>query len=70
MKTLTMSEFKNSIGAVRHEIGQHGESFTLTYQGKAVARVLPVEEDTVVHSDGSVSGVMPITFRWPDLLRN
>ena len=41
MKTISMVEFRQRTGAILRKIRQ-GQSFTLTYRGKAVVRLEPV----------------------------
>lgn len=57
-----MTDFKNTIGAVRHEIQRHGEHFLLTFQGNDVAKVGPVDDVTEILPDGTIKGPKPLTF--------
>lgn len=63
MRILTMTELKNTLGAVRHEVTRHGESFLLLFQGKPFAKLVPESDDTVILPDGSIRGPKPLTFR-------
>ncbi len=69
MKTLTMMQFRRSPGEYIYEVRKRGRSFLLTSQGKPVARLVPVEDATIIKSDGEVIGEMPLTYRSPELLR-
>ena len=44
MKEMTASKFKAECLAVLDEVAEHGEEVVVTKRGKAVARVLPVDE--------------------------
>jgi antitoxin (DNA-binding transcriptional repressor) of toxin-antitoxin stability system len=63
MKTITMMQLRKSPGEYAHLVYRHGESFLVTSQGRAVFKMVPVQETTVVRSDGTVIGPKPLTFR-------
>lgn len=44
MKEMTASKFKAECLAVLDEVAEHGEEVVVTKRGKAVARVLPVDD--------------------------
>ncbi len=69
MKTITMTQIRQEPGKYIHEVRYHGQSFLLTYQGKPVAKLVPVDDVTTFKSDGTVVGEMPLTYRRPELLR-
>jgi antitoxin (DNA-binding transcriptional repressor) of toxin-antitoxin stability system len=62
MKTITMMQLRKQPGEYCHLVSRHGESFLVTANGKPVFRMVPVEENTVIHSDGRVTGPKPLTF--------
>jgi prevent-host-death family protein len=63
MKTLTLSEFRKEPGEVIREVNKQGKSFLLTKSGTPVARLISVEDVVVIHSDGTVTGELPVTFK-------
>lgn len=63
MKTITMMDLRKSPGEYAHLVSRHGESFIVTSQGRPVFKMVPVEEMTIVHPDGTFSGPKPLTFR-------
>ena len=58
--TITLTEFRARIGTYIFAV-EHGQSFTITRKGKAVARLGPVDDATTILSDGTVLGEMPLT---------
>lgn len=63
MKTITMMQLRKSPGEYAHLVYKHGESFLVTSQGRPVFKMVPISEDTIIHSDGSFSGPKPLTFK-------
>lgn len=63
MKTITMMQLRASPGEYAHLVYKHGESFLVTSQGRPVFRMVPVEETTIIKSDGAVIGPKLLTFR-------
>lgn len=63
MKTITMMQLRKAPGEYAHLIYKHGESFMVTNQGRPVFKMIPVEDTTVIQSDGIIIGPKPLTFR-------
>lgn len=63
MKTISMTELRSEPGERVIDIIRDRESFLLTKAGKPVARLLPVDDDIVIESDGRIKGEVPMTFR-------
>lgn len=63
MKTITMMQLRAQPGEYAHLVSRHGESFLVTAHGKPVFKIVPLNEDTVVHPDGTIDGPKPLTFR-------
>lgn len=63
MKTITMMDLRKRPGEYAHLVYKHGESFLVTSQGRPVFKMVPVEERTVIHPDGSFTGPKPLTFK-------
>ena len=63
MKTITMTEFRKRPGEYAHEVYKHGESFLVTNQGKPWFKIMSIEDATIVKSDGTIVGPLPLTFR-------
>lgn len=63
MKTITMMQLRSSPGEYAFRVRADGETFLVTYQGKPCFKMVPVDDITVVRSDGSFSGPKPLTFR-------
>lgn len=63
MKTITMMQLRKAPGEYAHQASKHGESFLVTSQGRPVFKIVPVEEVTIVRSDGTFVGPKPLTFR-------
>lgn len=61
--SVTMMELRSQPGEVLRAVEVDRRRITITKQGRAVAQLVPVDEVTVVHSDGTVSGPLPITHR-------
>lgn len=60
-----MMEFRSVPGDVVDRV-RHGMSVTIEKNGKPVAVLNPPNENDetpVIHSDGSISGRIPLTFR-------
>lgn len=63
MKTITMMDLRKHPGEYAHRVYKHGESFLVTNQGRPVFKMVPVEEETIIKSNGTVIGPKPLTFR-------
>lgn len=63
MKTITMTELRGEPGEFVRKTQRHGQSFLVTKDGKAVARLLPPEDTIVIRRDGTIQGEAPLTFR-------
>lgn len=60
-----MMELRSQPGEwIGHQVGKHGETLIVTYQGKDVAQICPLET-TVIDSKGKCHGAMPVTFKSP-----
>lgn len=61
--SITMMELRSAPGEVIDRVA-NGMRITLEKNGKPVAYLSPAADtDTVVHSDGSITGHVPLTFR-------
>ena len=63
---ITMTQLRKSPGEYAHLVSRHGETFTVTSQGKPIFKIVPIvpiEETTIVKSDGTFIGPKPLTFR-------
>jgi len=65
MKTITLTEFRAEPGERIRDVHKGGQSFLLTKAGKPAAKLVPVDDVTIVALDGTVRGEMPVTFRMP-----
>jgi len=68
MREITIMTFRKSPGEFIHEVSRHGKTFIITKQGKAVARLCPMDDMNVINSDGEIIGEKPVTFRNTSLL--
>jgi hypothetical protein len=62
MKTITMMQLRQSPGEYAFRVRADRESFLVTYQGKPCFKMVPVDDATVIHPDGSIKGAKPLTF--------
>lgn len=62
MRTITMMDLRKRPGEYAHEVYKHGESFLVTNQGHPVFKMVPVEDTTIIHRDGSFSGPKPLVL--------
>lgn len=62
MKTITMMQLRASPGEYAFRVRADGESFVVTYQGKPCFKMVPVDDMTIVRSDGSFTGPKPVTM--------
>lgn len=63
MKTITMTEWRNEPGERITDIRREGASFLITKGGKPVARLMPIDDVTVIECDGKIRGETPLTLR-------
>jgi prevent-host-death family protein len=63
MKTITMSELRAEPGERIRDVSHEGQSFLVTKAGKPAAKLVPVDEGTVIESDGTIRGPAPLTMR-------
>lgn len=62
MKTITMMQLRSSPGEYAFRVRADSESFIVTYQGKPCFKMVPVDDVTVVRSDGTIKGPKPLTM--------
>lgn len=62
MKTITMMQLRASPGEYAFRVRADGESFLVTYQGKACFKMVPVDDVTTVRPDGTFTGPKPLTM--------
>ena len=48
-----MMELRKSIGEFIHEVHKHNESFLLTYMGKPVAKLVPLDPEDKTFDEGT-----------------
>lgn len=65
MKTISMTELRSAPGERLIDIRRDRASFLLTKDGKPAARLLPVDDGTIIERDGRIRGELPLTFRRP-----
>lgn len=63
MKTITMTQWRSEPGERITDICRDGASFLITKGGKPVARLLPVDDVTVIGRGGKIRGAIPLTMR-------
>lgn len=63
MRTITMMQLRAAPGEYAFRVRADGESFLVTYQGKPCFKMVPIEDVTIIRSDGSIKGPKPLTFR-------
>jgi prevent-host-death family protein len=66
----TITDLRSEPGEYLRAVSRHGRSFTITKVGKPVARLVPVDDSTVIHPDGRVQGPVPLTALMPKEVRN
>lgn len=62
MKTITMTQLRAAPGEYAFRVRMDGESFLVTYQGKPCFKMVPVDETTIILSDGKIKGPKPLTL--------
>lgn len=55
-------QLRKSPGEYAFRVRADGESFIVTYQGKPCFRMVPVDDTTIVLSDGTFKGPKPLTM--------
>jgi len=65
MKTITLTEFRAEPGERIRDVQRGGASFLLTKAGKPAAKLVPVGDLTLIESDGTIRGELPLTMRAP-----
>ncbi len=58
-----MTQFRSEPGERITDVVRDHASFLLTKAGKPVARLVPVDDVTVVERDGAIRGPLPLTLR-------
>ena len=63
--TIKVGDLRAQPGEYITAVSRCGQSFTITKLGNPVARLVPVEKatETVIESDGTIRGPVPLTFR-------
>jgi antitoxin (DNA-binding transcriptional repressor) of toxin-antitoxin stability system len=62
MKIITMMQLRANPGEYAFRVRADGETFLVTYQGKPCFKMVPVEDMTVVRSNGTFKGPKPLTI--------
>jgi prevent-host-death family protein len=62
MKTITISELRAEPGEFLRAVQRGGQSFLITKNGVPVAKLGPVDDTTVIESDGRIRGELPLTI--------
>lgn len=65
MIVITMTEFRAEPGERIIDVIRDRKSFLLTKAGKPVAKLVPVDDSTIIERDGTIRGPLPLTFRTP-----
>ncbi len=59
--TIRLTEFRAQIGEYVRACEVVQQSFVITRKGKPVARLVPIDDGSTIHGDGTVTGEMPLT---------
>ena len=62
-KQVTAMQFRQRPGYFFFRVIHDRESFIITHCGKAVARLTPIDDSTVIESNGTIKGEKPLTMR-------
>ena len=62
-----MAEFRARPGEYILAVERARQTFVITKNGHEVARLVPMDESTIIESDGTVIGDMPVTYRSTEL---
>lgn len=65
--TITMAEFRKRPGEYILAVERARQTFVITKNGREVARLVPMDDGTIIESDGTVIGDMPLTYRSTEL---
>lgn len=57
-----MMELRSHSGEYAFRVRADGETFLVTYQGKPCFKMVPIDDITVIRSDGSIRGQKPLTM--------
>ena len=60
--TITVTQLRKQPGEYLNAVSRSGEAFLITSSGKPVARLVPVDESSVILPDGSCRGPYPLTM--------
>jgi prevent-host-death family protein len=63
MKTITMTALRSEPGERIRDVQRGGHSFLITKAGKPAAKLVPIDDITVVEPDGTIRGEPPLTMR-------
>lgn len=63
MKAISMTEWRSQPGERIIDVVRDRLSFLITKAGKAVAKLTPVDDITLIDSDGRIRGETPLTTR-------
>ncbi len=72
MRTVGVQELKEHAGEILRELREEGEGVEITYRGRTVARLVPVEEPNPLETVGSRTWcdldhlIQEIEEPWPD----
>ncbi len=56
MKTITVGFLRYNMGSMFHEIKSRKQSYLITHQGKPLAKLVPLDDTTVILSNGEIHG--------------
>jgi prevent-host-death family protein len=62
MKTITVSNLRAEPGEYLRAVDRNHQSFLITKSGKPVAKLVPVDDTTVIERDGTIRGELPLTM--------
>lgn len=60
-----MTQFRAEPGERIIDVIRNGDTFVLTRRGKQVAKLMPVDDTTLIKGDGTFHGAIPLTWRTP-----
>lgn len=63
MRIITLTDFRKEPGEYIRLVHRERQSFILTKAGKPVAKLVPMDDITVIALDGTIYGDLPLTAR-------